>query len=136
MDDSTIRAALKKHGVAPKPFERWWEPRRAGELTTEFLGRVLDDAGQPDLARRARQGHFDDYFCPPEVADGMETIRLVVELDRAAHSPRTNREGRERLLAMIEGVKSGEWDATKDESDRWAASKDGQDTFRALVEGR
>jgi hypothetical protein len=62
-----------------------WERRRAGELTTEYLGRVLDEhCGLPEMAKRARRGHFDDFFCPPEVDDGMNIHRLVGELQGEA----------------------------------------------------
>lgn len=115
---------------------RWWEPRRGGELTTEFLGRVLDEVSLEDMARRAREGHFDDYFAPAEVADGLELLRLVGELGEAAKAPATKRNDRSRIRAIAEAVKCGEFDGTKEESDRWAASKDGQDAYRQLIEGR
>lgn len=115
---------------------RWWEPRREGELTTEFLGRVLDEVGLADMARRAREGHFDDYFAPADVADGLELLRLVTELNAAAELPATKRNDRPRIRAIREAVKCGEFDGTIEESDRWAASKDGQDTYKQLAEGR
>lgn len=112
-----------------------WERRRAGEQTPSYLGRVLDEyLGFPDMARRAREGHFDDFFAPAEIADGMEILRLVQELEGKRQVVR--KADRPRVLEVIEAVKTGEFDATKEESERWAASKDGQDAFRALVEGR
>ncbi len=112
-----------------------WESRRAGEPTPNYLGRVLDDyLGLSGMARRARQGHFDEFFAPPEIADGLEILRLVEELRGKAQIVR--KADRTRIVEVIEAVKVGEFDATKDESDRWAESKDGQDTFRALMEGR
>jgi hypothetical protein len=112
-----------------------WERRREGEQTPMYLGRVLDDyLGLPDMARRAREGHFDDFFAPAEVADGMEILRLYNELRGKLQVVRKSQ--RPRIKHVMEAVKTGEFDATKEESDRWAASKDGQDTMRALVEGR
>lgn len=108
-------------------IERWWEPRRDGEMTTMFLGRVLDELGADDLARRAREGHFDDYFAPSEVADGFELIRLVRELQRWGRG--TNRHNRTRAKAVMEAVKHGEFDGTTEESARWQASKDGQEAM-------
>lgn len=109
----------------------WWERRRAGEQTPEYLGRVLDALGFPAMARRAREGHFDDFFAPAEVADGMEILRLHNELRGKLSVIR--KADRARVRAVMEAVKSGEFDATKEESDRWAASKDGQETMALLL---
>lgn len=118
--------------------EREWETRRPGELTPIYLGRILDWLQLPDMARRAREGHFDDFFAPADVADGMEILRLHRELRAHARTMQLSgqRERLRRTLAVADAVKDGEFDATKEESDRWAASKDGQDTMRALMEGK
>lgn len=115
--------------------EYWWEPRRLGELTTEFLGRVLDEVALHKMASQARRGNYDDFFEPEETADGLGALRLVEELTEAAQAPQTKRNDRPRIRAMIEGVKDGVWDATREESDRWAASKAGQETFAKLLHG-
>lgn len=102
-----------------------WEHRRPGELTTVYLGRVLDDYLElPEMARRAREGHFDDYFAPAEVADGFELIRLVKELNVIARG--TNRAERLRIREVTAAVKDGEFDGTPQEAARWEASADGQ----------
>lgn len=109
-----------------------WEQRRPNEQTTSYLGRVLDDyLGFADMARRAREGHFDDYFAPPEIADGMEITRLVRELTGKAQV--VAKSDRARVLAVRDAAMNGEFDGTKAESDRWMASKEGQDTFRDLL---
>jgi hypothetical protein len=119
-----------------RPAPEWpWETRRDGELTPVYLGRVLDwVGGLGDMPRRAREGHFDDFAAPAEVATGFELIALVRELDRRKR--RLGPVARGRIRLVIEAVKAGEFDATSDESARWAASADGQATIRALVEGR
>lgn len=112
-----------------------WERRRDGEQTPTYLGRVLDDyLGLPAMARRAREGHFDDFFAPPDVADGLEILHLVNELH--AKTQVVAKSDRARIREVIEAVKVGEFDATREESDRWAASKDGQDTMRELLRSR
>ncbi len=112
-----------------------WERRRAGEPTPTYLGRVLEEyLGLPEMARRAREGHFDDFFAPAEVADGLEILRLYGELRGKAQVVR--KADRARVLEVAEAVKAGEFDATSEESARWAASKDGQDTMRELLGGR
>lgn len=110
---------------------RW--SREPNEQTATYLGRVLDDLDLPDMAKRARLGHFDDFFAPPEVADGFELIRLVGELEEVAKSPWCGAARRKMIRAVIEKVKTGEFDGTSDESARWAASKDGQDAFSELA---
>jgi hypothetical protein len=114
-----------------------FEMRRPGELTTEYLGRVLENyLGLHDMAKQARLGHFDDYFAPREVADGLEILRLVRKLELAARAQQASgqRDRMRRTLEVRNAVKSGEFDATKEESDRWAASKDGQETMRLLLQ--
>ena len=112
-----------------------WETRRPGELTPVYLGRVLDwVGGLRDMPRRAREGHFDDFFAPPEVADGLEILHLVKELQR--RKTKLGPVARRRVDAVVGAVQDGAFDATPEESDRWAAGADGQATFRALLEGR
>lgn len=117
--------------------EREWETRRDGEQTVNYLGRVLEwvtadgGGGLGDMPRRAREGHFDDYFCPPDVDDGMNMQRLVAELrDR---SRKLGPEARRRAGLIVDSVMDGEFDGTKAESDRWAASKEGQDLMAELA---
>lgn len=112
-----------------------WERRRSGEQTASYLGRVLDDyLGFPDMARRAREGHFDDFSCPAEVADGMEITRLVNELGAKAQV--VTKADRGRVLGVRAAAAAGEFDGTKEESDRWMASKDGQDALRGVLGDR
>lgn len=109
----------------------WWAPRQPGERTTQYLGRVLDIVGLPEMARRARQGHFDDYFCPPDVDDGLNIHRLVAELGE--HRDQSNGNRRKDIQALIDGAKDGEFDGTKAESEEWARSAQGRATFERLL---
>lgn len=110
--------------------------RRPGEMTTEYLGRVLDDLDLREMAGRARCGEFDDFQCPNHLPwVGMELHRLVFELDEAARSPRCGAARRAKIRAVIGRVKTGEFDATTEESARWAASKAGQDACRRVLGG-
>jgi hypothetical protein len=112
-----------------------WNPRRPGELTSEYLGRVLEDYLHLNaMAQRARLKHYDDFFCPKEIADGMEILRLVNELHEVAkrltrHSPQWK-----RVMYVIDQVKEGEFDGTREESSRWAASEDGQEAMAEFPE--
>ena len=49
-------ATIARGELRPDPIEPWWEERRPNEQTPDYLGRVLDEAGLPDLrAQRARR---------------------------------------------------------------------------------
>jgi hypothetical protein len=123
-------AMLAEGRMVPDELPVWWERRREHELTPEYLGRVLEEAGVPWLAERARLGHFDDFNAPKEVADGAELLRLVAELRLVG---RARPDLKDRLDVIENAARRGEFDATKAESDRWAASLDGQRTMRGLV---
>lgn len=129
MDETALQVARGE--MVPPRVAWWWERRRDDEMTPEYLGRVLDAVPAPELAARARLGHFDDFHAPADVADGLELIHLVVELRRVrGGSPLGS-----RCRAVENAVMHGEFDATKAESDRWAASNGGQDVFAELVWG-
>ena len=83
------------------------------------------------MPQRARQAHFDDYFAPPEVADGFELHRLVNELDHRKR--KLGPDKRAKIELVKKAVIEGEFDGTAEESARWAASKEGQETFRQLL---
>lgn len=108
--------------------ERSWKPRAQGEATTEYLGRVLDALGDPDLAERARQGDFDEYSARRGVADGLELTRLVAGLTGVER--RAVRAGHllvaERVREVRAAVRAGEFNATEDEAARWRSSPEGR----------
>jgi hypothetical protein len=117
------------------PHQVDWEPRRKGEMTTEYLGRVLENyLGLKDMAARARRGHFDDYFAPDEVADGMEIMRLVNELYEKTQTIQKYTPQYYRIMAVRKAAMEGEFDGTKEESDRWAVSKEGQELMKEFPE--
>lgn len=116
--------------LQPAKVDWFWEPRRENELTPDYLGRVLDEIGLSGMARDARAARYDDFFEPAESADGLGLLRLVRDLRREA-----KREP-ERIAAVENAVRRGEFDATRAESDRWAASKEGQATMRMLTADR
>jgi hypothetical protein len=105
-----------------------WETRRPNEPTTDYLGRVLEDyLGLREMAKRAYRGHFDEFFCPTEIADGQELERLVHELFRLSQLLPRRSARRGCVLEVMEAVMDGEFNATRAESDRWIVSKEGQE---------
>lgn len=113
---------------------RWWESRRDGEATAVYLARVLDELGATSLAGQARLWHFDDFFCPDHVDDGANIHRLIAAVKDWGRS--ATREGRERARILAVAAAEGEFDGTREESEKWGKSPDGQQVFRDLIEGR
>ena len=110
----------------------WWERRREDEPTASYLGRVLDAAGERELAEKARLYHYDDYFRPAEIDDGLNIHALVRDLQQVrTHS----RPRRERLAAIVEAAKNGEFDGTREEAHQWEQTPEGQQALRELLEG-
>lgn len=112
--------------------EPWWQPRRSGQRTFEYLERVLNQLGAYELAKNAAAAHYDDFECPPELDDGMNIHRLIADLE--AWSRKTNRANRLMARIVIEHAKAGEFDSTKEESDRYVASARGQADLAALTD--
>jgi hypothetical protein len=106
----------------------WWERRRTGEPTNEYLARVLTAAGLDDMATRARAYHFDDFRAPDDIDCGDNMIRLHHEL--LSISTKSTRDQRLRLRVIANAVVEGEFDSTKEESEQWAKSFEGLETVK------
>lgn len=86
--------------------------------TREKLARAMAEAGVPaEGIRQARAGYYDEYLSD----NPLPLLTLVNDLE-------TNGFG--NLAAR---VRTGEFDATKEESDAWAASPEGQATFAEFM---
>jgi hypothetical protein len=117
--------------------EIWWERRRENERTNVYLSRVLRELGATRLAEQAWKFHYDDYFCPNDIADGMEIVRLVRDLRQwMLRDPLLGPTSIDRGRVMLEAVMNGEFDGTRAEAELWMKSSDGQQTWRSLVDGR
>jgi hypothetical protein len=91
--------------------------------TIKKLMKALREKNDPKLQpmiARARTGYYHDYLSPLATP----VVQLVIDLREVG--------GHEDL---IDRVMNGDFDATREESDRWAESEDGQETFRMLLEG-
>lgn len=98
--------------------------------TAHYLERVLKPVpGCKDIARRAGEYHFDGYRCPDDVADGLEMQRLVNELEFKKKLPWQTPESVAMLQYVIDAVKQGEFDNTREESAEWADTPEGRATF-------
>lgn len=84
------------------------------------LAAALHAAGLADMAARAEQGHYNEFFGPldtPELTLAAELAQIGTEAARAV---------RARLI-------DGEFDAGTEESEEWARSPEGQDAMGRLV---
>lgn len=130
LKDETM-ADLRRGRMVPDLVPWWWDGRRENEaVTAEYVGRVLEELPAPDLAERARLGHFDDFSAPAEVADGAELIRLVAELRVLA---KREPDLAERCAAVENAARRGEFDSTPEESARWEASKEGHGLMQEVA---
>jgi hypothetical protein len=85
------------------------------------------------MIQRAEAGYYHDYLSPlalPEMA-------LYNELRALANAPtRKGTESRAAILAIMEEVIDGHFDASTAESDAWARSPEGKRAFLALTKGK
>jgi hypothetical protein len=110
----------------------WWERRREGERTAAYLARVLDQLGEPyaAVAAAARALHFDDYFCPDEIDDGMNIHRLVAAIACVKPADAALKRGATQVALA---AKEGEFDGTREESREWGRSPQGRAAFTELI---
>jgi hypothetical protein len=90
------------------------------EPSAEKLAQELDKAHLHALAVRARADEFHDFKSP----HAMPEMLLVTELRKT---------GGRAANEIAQRVINGEFDATKEESDRWAESPEGQAIMRELL---
>lgn len=117
----------------PEP-KLWWEGRRKDEPTADYLARVLDELGAPDLAANALAYHYDDFFCPDEIDDGANIHRLIRDVSRWADSQGAEERARARVVGHA--AMNGEFDGTREESRAWGQSAEGQALMRDLLGGK
>lgn len=87
------------------------------------------------LAERAEKFHYDDYFCPDDIDDGMNIHRLIRDVMAwVVGRGITVADGRAR--ALVFAATEGEFDGTLEEAKAWQASPDGQALFAELLRGR
>jgi hypothetical protein len=98
--------------------------RRPNESTAEFLGRVLDSIELKNMADSARAFHYDDYFCPDTIDDGMSINRLIRDLRYNQIGTSTMRT--KEIQFIIDAAQDGVFDGTKEESEKYATSPKGQ----------
>lgn len=89
------------------------------ESTKERLATALRGIGLPTLADEAARGMYDDY----ESEMVFPLITLVHRLGEAM-TPEAN--------ALIERIKDGEFDGTKEEADAWF-EREGRGLFGGLL---
>lgn len=95
------------------------------ESTADRLAQALRDANLYRLADRAQTGEFDDF----RSEHAFPLVTLTMEL-KAASTPQNHR----LVKALIEDVKAGRFDSTREEARAWQESDEGQEFMRQLME--
>ena len=85
------------------------------------LSLALHEAGLDEMAKRAEQGYYNEFFGSLDFPE----LTLVDDLTKA---------GTKEALALRQRVIDGDFDAGVEESEEWAMSEDGQDAIERLVE--
>jgi len=90
--------------------------------TKDFLAQELQKAGLDEMAAKAADGYYHDFLSPLDTPE----LQLLADL-RAIGTPAAEAPAARHL--------TGEFDASKEESDAWAQSPEGQDAFGKLMRG-
>jgi hypothetical protein len=91
--------------------------------TKDILAAALTEAGLPDMAAKAAEGHYHDFLSPLDLPE----LQLAADLALA---------GTPAAWALRERVINGDFDASREESEEWAASPEGQETMAELTRGK
>jgi len=111
----------------------WWKPRISREATSDYLARALVELGAYPVAQKARWKHYDDYFCPESIDDGMNMQRLVRDIADWAYQQPDDVKTRRWAGMLIEAVKNGEFDGTTEEALAWQQSPQGKAIINELM---
>jgi hypothetical protein len=85
--------------------------------TTEKLAAALIEAGAPQyLVDGALAGKYDDFKSDLD----LPITTLVADLTEAARNWSLPNGVRSKLAALVDRVKNGEFDATREEAEAWA----------------
>jgi hypothetical protein len=84
------------------------------------LAAALHEAGLEEIAKRAEQGYYNEFFGPLATPE----LELAAELAKV---------GSAAALAVRARLIEGEFDAGIEESEEWGRSPEGQDAFGRLM---
>lgn len=88
--------------------------------TKDFLADELEKASLPEMAAKARRGHYHDYLSTIDFPDLQLDADLIEAGTPAAQSLRLRHH-------------NGEFDASMEESEDWMASRAGKEALAGLV---
>lgn len=71
--------------------------------TSQKLAAVLQEAGLPEMSKKAATGYYDDFLSP------IATPKLTLIRELAAAGKQD----------LVKRVMEGEWDSTREEADAW-----------------
>ena len=97
--------------------------------STDKLAEALRDAGLSGMADKARAGYYHDFLSPLATP----SLQLRHDLKVFVDAPSASAETRNAATLILARHMTGEFDATKEESDDWAASPEGMQIMAALL---
>lgn len=91
--------------------------------TKDILAEALDEAGLPEMARKARNGWYHDFLSPLD----FPAVQLDNDLMEA---------GTPEAVELSKRHLNGEFDASIEESEEWCNSAEGQTTIKNVAAPR
>lgn len=115
----TTEEALALEGMSEDERGEWVAKNASSK---ERLARVLERAGLPWLAQRARDGLYDDF------ESSHPTPKVLLDRDLRKHA----------RYDLCRRVRDGEFDSTREEAERWAQAQTGEvgEILKRLRDGR
>lgn len=90
--------------------------------SSEKLRLALEEIGLTEMAKKARDHYYNDYFSPLD----LPIMQLVTDL---AKEMKLHPDNAEAILRVQNMAINGMFDATKEEADAWFNSKEGKAAF-------
>ena len=99
-------------------------------LLTEALNQI--PGMPPDMIKRAIDGYYHDF----ESELPFPVLQLLNDLCELHDLPTTGPKAKTKLMMLMNRVRNGDFDASKEEADAWIRSDEGQKTIKKVIEGQ
>ncbi|HWI69974.1 MAG TPA: hypothetical protein VNS88_16660 [Nitrospiraceae bacterium] len=96
--------------------------------SSEKLAQELEKVGLADMAKKARENYYHDFFSETDAP----AFALAEDLAEAVHAAQ-DKDSRDAIKALRDRHLSGEFDATLEESKIWTDSDEAKEAFGKLL---